>query len=78
MLILSGCRVDPIPRALGQSNEVGHSFGRLTLKELAGDAAHGGVHDHGGAVGMGEGGGGGLGCIRQVVLGVGRGDKGHG
>ena len=84
VLLLVGRGVGPVLGALGQRDEVGYRLGRLLLIELAGDAAHGGVHDDDWAIGTGQGGCGGLGRVGQVrwpawrLLGRSRGGKASG
>jgi hypothetical protein len=55
VLDLLGCGVDPVLCTFGQANEVGYGVGRLLLVELAGDAAHRGIHHHERSVGNGQG-----------------------
>jgi hypothetical protein len=71
VLLLLGGGVGPVDGAFGQADEVGDRLGRLLLVELAGDAAHGGIHDDGRAVGMDHGRGGGLGRVGQGSAGGG-------
>ena len=59
-----GRGVGPVLSALGQGDKVGHRFWGLLLEELTGDAAHRGIHDHGGPIGVNLDGGSGLGRVR--------------
>ena len=49
--LLQGLGVGPVLGAFGEADEVGDGDGRLLVVELAGQAAHGGVDDGGGAGG---------------------------
>ncbi len=71
VLLLVGDGVGPVFGALGESDEVGDGVWGLLLEELAGDAAHGSVHDDVGAVGLHQCGGGGRGRVGDFVGGLG-------
>ena len=49
--LLEGLGVGPVLGAIGETDEVGDGHGGLLVVELAGEAAHGGVDDGGGAGG---------------------------
>jgi len=51
MHLLEGLGVGPVFRAFGETDEVGHGDRGLLVVELAGETAHGGVDDGGGAGG---------------------------
>ncbi len=66
--LLEGVGVGPVLGAFGEADEVGDGDGGLFVVELAGEAAHGGVDDGGGAGGDGRrlelaGGAGGVGKL---------------
>ena len=64
-MLLGGALVGaPILGALGQADEVGDGVGGLLVEGLAGEPAHGGVNDDGGAGGNRLGLGGGCGSRR--------------
>ena len=66
MLYLVRARVGPVLGAFSQRDKVGHRQRRLLLVELAGYAAHGGIHHDGGAVGNNRHGDVGSGRIRKI------------
>ena len=76
VLLLLRRRVGPVNGALGQADEVGDSFRCLLLVELAGNAAHGSIHDYGWAIGMDHSRRSGLGSVRQILRGGGLGRRG--
>ena len=69
VLLFHGGGVGPVNGSFGEADEVGYRLWRLLLVELASDAAHGGIHDHGRAAGVDHGRGGSLGCIGQRLCG---------
>jgi hypothetical protein len=70
-LLLISCRVGPFLRALGEADEIGDRVGRLLLKELAGNAPHGRIHQNAGAVRVNHRGRGSLRGIGNILRGLG-------